>query len=144
MFAGKAGAYPSEAPFRDKRSSLLWKVVTYVRRKFYNTSPWSIWCRTKHFQESPSSSTDSGIASSSSASNIDVTKSKDGIGDVTRIEDDSGSSKAWRFYQYSKCEVCNPYPVTLVTIFIQLSTLMKQNFMKFNKILWNLTKFYET
>jgi hypothetical protein len=38
IFAGKAGAYPSEALFRlarDKRSSLLRKVVTYGRKKFY-------------------------------------------------------------------------------------------------------------
>ncbi len=30
MFAGKAGAYPSEAPFQFR------KIVTYGRKKFYN------------------------------------------------------------------------------------------------------------
>jgi len=44
MFAGKAGAYPSEVPrlerlAKDKRSNLLWKVVTYGRKKFYNIGP---------------------------------------------------------------------------------------------------------
>jgi hypothetical protein len=64
MFAGKAGAYPSEAPFRDKHSSLLQKLeitdnffitmvevtdgdkhssflhrgINYGRKKFYNTA----------------------------------------------------------------------------------------------------------
>ncbi len=64
MFAGKARVYPREAPFRcstvdqapalshkhktrleklakDKRSSLLWKVVTYGRKRFYNIDTWS-------------------------------------------------------------------------------------------------------
>ncbi len=38
MFAGKAEAYQSVAP-SDKRSSLLQKVVTYGRKKFYNIGP---------------------------------------------------------------------------------------------------------
>ncbi len=64
MFVGKAGAYPSEAPFScythgqapgltrkhqtrperpagDKHSGLLRKVVTYGRKKFYNIGHWS-------------------------------------------------------------------------------------------------------
>ncbi len=63
MFAGKAGAYPSEASFRcytlrqapgftqkhktrlerlarDKRNSLLQKVVNYGQNFFYNIGPW--------------------------------------------------------------------------------------------------------
>ncbi len=63
MFAGKAGAYPSEAPFRcstlgqvpgltrkhqtrlerlarDKHSSLIRKSVNYGCKKFYGTGPW--------------------------------------------------------------------------------------------------------
>jgi hypothetical protein len=66
MFAGNAGAYPSEAPFRcsplglapglthkhktwaerlarDKYSSLIRKVVTYGRKKFYNFGTWPPW-----------------------------------------------------------------------------------------------------
>jgi hypothetical protein len=61
MFVGKAGAYPSQAPFRcstlgeahcpthkhlaglerDKRSSLLQKFVNYGRKKFYKIGPWA-------------------------------------------------------------------------------------------------------
>ncbi len=63
MFSGEDGAYSSEAPFRcstlgqalalpanirlgwkglpeNKRSSLLWKVITYSCKKFYNIGPW--------------------------------------------------------------------------------------------------------
>jgi hypothetical protein len=42
MFAGKAGAYPSEAPLKlakDKHSILLRKSVNYGRKKFYSTGP---------------------------------------------------------------------------------------------------------
>ncbi len=42
MFVGKAGAYPSEAPFRlarDKQSRLLRKLITYGRKKFYRIGP---------------------------------------------------------------------------------------------------------
>ncbi len=36
MFAGKAGAYPRVEHLKDdKRSSLLWKVITYGRKKSF-------------------------------------------------------------------------------------------------------------
>ncbi len=65
MFTGEAGAYPRvkhnvlkcmvgsglphklcktslEKLARDKRSSLLWKVITYGCKKIYNIGPWSL------------------------------------------------------------------------------------------------------
>jgi len=39
MFAGKAGAYPSERLAGDKNSSLLQKSVNYGRKKFYSIGP---------------------------------------------------------------------------------------------------------
>ncbi len=66
MFAGKARAYPSEAPFRccilgyapglthkhktklerlarDKHSRLLRNSVNYDSKKFYSTGPWGLY-----------------------------------------------------------------------------------------------------
>ncbi len=40
MFAGKSGAYPSEAPEMDKHCSLLQKSVNYGRKKFKVQAPW--------------------------------------------------------------------------------------------------------
>ncbi len=39
MFAGKAGAYPSERLAGDKHSSLLQKSVYYGRKFFYSIGP---------------------------------------------------------------------------------------------------------
>jgi hypothetical protein len=48
MFAGKARAYPSEAPFRlagEKHFKLLKESVNYGRIKFYITGPWGIFSK---------------------------------------------------------------------------------------------------